>query len=641
MKKYPHVFSPIRVGGVVLKNRIFSAPSTPMTTSSGQIYPTEEGIRFFEQRAIAGAGLVCCAGAFVGGAVDDGFHCAWDLKQPNHRNRVVDLAERIHLHGARCTMELHGLLPNGWTCSDGNRIMNSDMYGREMPVEEIHKFAAEYAEAAKILKACGFDGIMLHTGHSIPLAQFMSPLTNHRTDEYGGSLENRCRFAVEILDGIRAACGPDFILDVRMSGTEFEPGGIDLDEGLRIAEYMQDHCDIVQASCGMVTEEWMTWTHPCGLLPPNPNVYIAEGWKKSGRITRAFVSTVGGITSLEDCEEILASGKADFILVAREFIADPEWIHKSLAGRSEDVTPCIKCMRCHDSDNYEQHLQCAVNPKAGLEAAFDRIPERAARSKKVAVIGGGPAGMYAALACAERGHAVTLFEKNAALGGLLEYADHVRDFKWPLANYKNWLIAQCEKNPAIEIRLNTTAAPDQMEGFDSIIAALGSEPVVPKWLPGVEHCRTAVSTYGREDELGKKVVIIGGGQVGLETAVHLQRTGRDTTILEMLPQLAGDASRSHRDELLVEVKNHEDMLHVLLNAKCTGVEPGKVHYELDGRAETIECDNVLLAVGLRARRDEADSFMNAADDFFEIGDCVRARTVEWCTKEGYYAALNL
>ena len=640
MKKYPHVFSPIRVGGVVLKNRIISAPSTIHTASSGQPYPTEEGIRFFEDRAKAGAGLVTCAGVSIGGANDDGVHASWDLKKPNHTNRLVDLSERIHLYGAKCTMELIGVFPDGYTVSDGCSIMGSPPVGREIPKEKMMWFKDEYVEAALGIKAAGFDGVLLHMGHSIPVAQFFSPYTNKRTDEYGGSTENRCRYAVEILSAIRKACGPDFIIDVRISGTEFQEGGIDLEEGTRIAEILQEHCDILQASCGMHNSDWMTWTHPCGFLPPNPNTFIADSWKKSGRITKCFISTIGGIANLTDAEAILAAGTADFIVVAREFIADPEWIKKDLEGRPEDVVPCIKCMRCHDSDNYAQHLQCAVNPRAGLEAPIERVPA-AVESKKVAVIGGGPAGMYAALACAERGHTVTLFEKNAQLGGLLEYADHVRDFKWPLANYKNWLIMQVNKNPAITIKLNTLATPDMMEGFDSVIAALGSEPVVPKWLPGVEHCRTAVSTYGHEEKLGQKVVIIGGGQVGLETAVHLQRTGRDVTLIEMLPQLAGDASKTHRDELLVEVRDHADSLHVLLNAKCTGVVPGKVSFELDGAAQSVDCDNVLLAVGLRARREEADTFMNTADDFFEIGDCVRARTVEWCTKEGFYAALNI
>ena len=639
MKKYPHVFSPIRVGGVVLKNRIISAPSTIQTSSSGQLYPTEEGIRFFEDRAKAGAGLVTCAGVGVGGGFDDGIHCSWDLKQPNHTNRLVDLTERIHLYGAKCTMEIHGIIPGFFVPSEGNSFMGTPAPTQEIPLDKMQWFKEEYIEAAKGCQAAGFDGVLLHMGHSIPLAQFLSPLTNRRTDEYGGSTENRCRYCVELMDGIRAACGPDFLIEVRMSGTEFQEGGIDLEEGLRIAEIFQEHCDILQASAGMHNPDWMTWTHPCGFLPPNPNVFIADNWKKSGRISKCLVSTIGGIMNLADAEAILAEGSADFVVVAREFIADIDWIRKDLEGHPEDVVPCIKCMRCHDSDNYAQHFQCAVNPRAGLEAPIERVPE-ARESRKVAVIGGGPAGMYAALAAAERGHTVTLYEKQPYLGGLLEYADHV-DFKWPLANYKNWLIAQVNKNPAVTVKLNTAATPELVEGYDAVIAALGSEPVVPKWLPGVENCRTAVSAYGHEDELGEKVVIIGGGQVGLETAIHLQRKGRDVTLVEMLPQLAGDASKTHRDELMVEVRDHADKLHVLLNAKCTGVEPGKVSYELDGQAQSVECDSVLLAVGLRARRDEADAFMNNADDFFEIGDCVKARTVEWCTKEAFYAALNV
>ena len=388
MKKYPHVFSPIRVGGVVLKNRIISAPSTVHTASSGQPYPTEEGIRFFEDRAKAGAGLVTCAGVSVGGANDDGVHASWDLKVPNHTNRLVDLSERIHLYGAKCTMELIGVFPEGYTVSDGCSIMGSPPIGREIPKEKMMWFKDEYVEAALGIKAAGFDGVLLHMGHSIPVAQFFSPYTNKRTDEYGGSTENRCRYAVEILSAIRKACGPDFIIDVRISGTEYQEGGIDIEEGLKIAEILQEHCDILQASCGMHNSDWMTWTHPCGFLPPNHNMFIADTWKKSGRITRCLISTIGGLTNLTDCEKVLAAGSADFVVVAREFIADLDWIKKDLAGHPEDVTPCIKCMRCHDSDNYAQHLQCAVNPRAGLEAPIDRIPAKPEREKNVAVIGG-------------------------------------------------------------------------------------------------------------------------------------------------------------------------------------------------------------------------------------------------------------
>ncbi len=271
----------------------------------------------------------------------------------------------------------------------------------------------EYVEAAVGIKAAGFDGMLMRMGHSILLAQFFSPYTNKRTDEYGGSTENHCRYAVEIIDAVRKAVGPDFTIDVRISGTEYQKGGIDIEEGLRIAEILQDHCDILQASCGMHNSDWMTWTHPCGFLPPNHNMFIAETWKKSGRINKCLISTIGGLTNLSDCEKVLAAGNADFVVVAREFNADPEWIKKDLAGRAEDIVPGIKCMRCHDSDNYAQHLQCAVNPKAGLGAPIERIPAKPEREKNVAVIGGGPAGMYAALVCAESGRTVEWCTKEA------------------------------------------------------------------------------------------------------------------------------------------------------------------------------------------------------------------------------------
>ena len=634
---FPNVYKPIRVAGHLLKNRIISAPSTIHSASSGQPYPMEEGIAFFEARAKAGAGLVTCAGVSLGGAFDDGLHCSWDLKKGNNTNRLEDMVQRIHMYGAKCTMELIGVFPDGYTVSDGCSIMGSPPIGREIPREVMESFKNEYVEAAVALKRAGFDGILFHFGHSIPMAQFLSPYTNHRTDEYGGSTENRCRYAIEVLDAVRAAVGRDMILDVRISGTEFQKGGIDIEEGLRIAHLLQDHCDIIQASAGMHNSDWMTWTHPCGFLPPNPNVWVADEFKKSGQVDKCFVSTIGGIGSLKDCEEILAAGKADFVVVARQFFADPEWIHKGLEGRGEDVTPCIKCMRCHDSDNYANHLQCAVNPRCGLEAAINAMPAPKA-SKTVAVIGGGPAGMQAALTAYERGHKVTLFEKSDSLGGKLKFADYV-SFKYPLANYKNWLAAQVGKS-GVEIKLNTEVTPEDVKGFDAVIAAVGSEPVIPR-IPGVEKGIVAIDAYGHEDELAQKIVVIGGGQVGLETALHLVKMGKDVTILEMQSALAPDASKTHRDELMVEIEKEKEHLHVVLEGKCTGIEDDGVAYEKDGKAEKIPAGSVILSVGMRGMSALADSFMGITEDYEEVGDCVRARTVEWATKEGFNAAMNL
>lgn len=636
MKEYKNVMSPIRVAGHLLKNRIISAPSTIHTASNGEPYPTEAGIRFFESRARAGAGLVTCAGVSIGGAMDDGVHCSWDVTKPNHTNMLCDLAERIHLYGAKCTMELIGVLPDGWVVSDGCSIMGGPPGRGEAPIKVLDSFKQGYVDTAIELKRAGFDGILFHFGHSIPIAQFLSPYTNKRTDKYGGSLENRVRYPLEILKAVREAVGRDMIIDVRISVTEFQKGGIESGEGVQIAGYFQEYADIIQASCGMHNADWMTWTHPCGFLPPIPNVYLAETLKKSGKITKAFVSAIGGIGSLEDADNIIAGGKADFVVAARAFIADIDWIRKGREGRQDDVIPCVKCMRCHDSDNYAQHMQCTVNPRVGLEAAIDRIPAPTS-AKRVAVIGGGPAGMRAALTAKERGHWVTLFEKSDSLGGALRFADYV-SFKYPLKGYKDYLAYQVKKQ-GIDLRLNTEVKPEEVKGYDAVICAIGAAPLVPP-IPGIENAKPAIETYGHEDELGESVILIGGGQIGLESALHLAKLGKTVTIVEMQPTLAPDASKTHRDELMVEL-NNEPRITALCNARCTGVTANSVTCEQDGERITVNADSIILSAGMRAKTDEADAFMGITGQFAQAGDCVRARTAEWATKEGFYAAMNI
>ena len=635
---YPNVLSPIRVAGHLLKNRVISGPSTIHTASNGEDHPTEAGIRFFEDRARAGVGLVTCAGVSIGGFNNDGVHASWDITIPNRKNALCDLAERIHVYGAKCTMELIGVMPDGWTVSPGCTIMGwAPGRDEQVPVEVMEQFKAGYVEAAKAIKECGFDGILFHMGHSIPIAQFLSPLTNKRTDEYGGSTENRCRYPREILKACREAVGRDMIFDVRISGSEYMEGGIDLEEGIRIGEQLKEYADILQISAGMHNPDRMTVTHPCSFLPPMPNVWLAEGFKKSGKFDDIVISTVGGVDSLSAADDIISSGKADMVVIARALIADIDLLKKDRAGCHGDVIPCIKCMRCHDSDNYAQHMQCSVNPMVGLETPLEKVLAQPVQPKKVAVIGGGPAGMEAALTALSRGHQVTLFEKSGSLGGALKFSDYV-SFKYALKDYKDYLIRQVEKSK-IDVRLNTKASPDDVKDFDAVIAAIGADPLVPP-IPGVENALVATSTYGHEDTLGSTVIVIGGGQVGCETALHLAKLGKKAIVVEMQTALAPDASKTHRDELMLEL-DKEKNFEAVLSARCTGVTATSVTFDRDGKHETVTADSVVLAAGMRAKVGEADSFMGLNDFYREVGDCVRARTVEWATKEGFYAAITV
>ena len=636
MYEIPKVLKPVRIGNVLLKNRIVSAPTTMHSLSNGELYPTEDAISFFESRARAGVGMVTVAGLKVGKDVaDDGQNTAWDVNQPNHRNKLMELVERVHFYGAKISMELIGIFPEGYTVSDGCSIMGWAT-GHEITREAMEAFKEEWAQAAADLVDCGFDAILIHSGHSVPLAQFLSPLTNKRTDEYGGSTENRCRYLIEILDAIRARVGNKLLIEVRISGTEFEEGGIDLEEGIRIGELIQDHLDILQVSAGMHNPKWMTWVHPCGFRPPMPNVCVAEAFKKTGKFHVPIV-TLGAIDSLESAESIIADGKADLVTMARSLIADPELIHKGMAGKTADVTPCIKCMRCHDSTVYGHHFQCAVNPTAGLEASLNKLVQEPGERKKVAIIGGGPAGMKAACVASDRGHQVTLFEATNRLGGMLHYAGYF-SFKYPVKDYMNWLIGQVNKRP-IDVKLGTKATPETVQGYDAVLVAIGAEPLILP-VPGVEQAKVAIETLGHEEELGGSVILIGGGQVGCETALHYAKLGKKVTVMEMQSELAPDASTTGRNELLTEIAAEPNFIP-LTGAKCVSLTATSVTYEKDGKQETITADSVVLSAGMKAKTQEADSFIGTALDFAEIGDCVRARTVEYATKEAYYAAVNL
>ena len=630
--QYQNVLSPLRVGKFLMKNRLIVAPTRISSLHSGFNIPTDEAMTWWTNRAKAGAGIVTITGVALDPEAED----RWDLSIRKTRDRLTTMVERIHFYGAKASMELTGVFMNGYGVSDGAK----HMFGaplREIPVDEMMNYRDKYVEVVAMLKKLGFDGVFLHFGHSTPLAQFLSPYTNKRTDQYGGSFENRTRYIMDILTSVRQTIGSDMFIDARISGDEYQPGAIDLEEGIRIGELLSPHLDILQVSAGMHNPDWMTYTHPSGYRPRLPNTHVAAAFKKSGRI-KCNITTLGAIRNLEDADNLIANGTADFTAIARALIADPEMILKCIDGRADDVTPCIQCMRCHDSAAYGGHHQCSVNPKAGLDFWIESMDKPPEKIKKVAVIGGGPTGMKAALTAADQGHEVTLYETSDSLGGLMKYAEHV-SFKYPHARYIKFMADQVGKS-RITVKLNTRATPEMIkaEGFDAVISAIGSEPVIPP-IPGIENAVPAIQAHFAEEAIGENVVIIGGGQVGIEMAIHLDLLGKKVTVLEMLREIAPDASQTQRGELFVELR--KSGVKVINFAKCTAVEPGKVTFDNDGVIKTIEADSIILAAGMKPKTDESDSFIGTAESFTAAGDCNKARILEWATKEGYYAAMSL
>jgi 2,4-dienoyl-CoA reductase-like NADH-dependent reductase (Old Yellow Enzyme family)/thioredoxin reductase len=640
-QKYPHLLEPLQVGKVSFRNRIFAAPTGVHTLNDPVPYPTEPLITFYADKAKGGAACVTCVGASLFPCQGDGVHSDFDIYQRNHQYMLARLSDRIHFYGAKASMELGvaGVVGSPYGVSDGAPLMDGSP-AKEMLEAEIERITQGYADAAEILMQNGFDMVLLHFGHGLLVGSFLSPLTNKRTDAYGGPFENRARFACNIIDRIRAKVGRKLLIEVRISGTEYAPGGIPVEEAISFTKLIEDRIDLIHVSAGMIGPKYMTMTHPCDYMPPMPNVFLAEAVKKSG--VHIPVVTVGGIQELDGAEKILSDGRADVVSIGRGMIADPDLGEKAYEGRTDDVRPCVKCMRCHDSACYEVRFSCTVNPEIGLQHTIQTLGRPVASKKKVCIIGGGPAGMEAALIASQRGHQVILYEKSGSLGGTLKFSEKV-PFKYDLAKFKNYLIHQVEKS-AVLVKLNTEVTKDMLEKeqADVVIAALGAEPVQPR-IPGIDgsNVHMALPVYGNEKELSDDIVIIGGGQVGCETALHLAMMGKKVTIIEMQTSLAPDASPTHRDELLVKLDETEGLKY-LTSYKCTAITGKGVEcLDKNDRKQLVEGKDIIISVGMKSHAAEADAFRTAGKRFFTIGDCSRVGTVEKAMYSAYSVAIQI
>ncbi|MGI9953472.1 FAD-dependent oxidoreductase [Moorellaceae bacterium AZ2] len=652
-KKFPHLFSPLRVGTLMLRNRIGLAPMSFTKQAPGGGFP-EEQIAFIEAIAKGGVGLITIGETIVGNDAGRTHEDIVMLGNPAVRRSLFRLAEAAHRHGAAISIEIsHGGAMASPAFNGGRPPMGPSKFRGDLGFEQangelvvemdeatMNKVADDFAEAVQTVRECGFDMAQIHMAHGWLLHQFLSPLFNHRNDKYGGSLENRVRFPLMVLDRIRQKVGRGFPLDVRISGTDVLEGGLDVHEVARICKMIQDRVDLISVSCGGIYHKRATARmSPHVFLERGCNVYLAEEVRRHVSVP---VSAVGALADPHQLEEIIATGRADLVYMGRALIADHELPNKALHGREDEILHCIRCYSCqHGLFNEPQKLmRCAINPTVGFEGrGFDIIVPAPAR-KRLLVAGGGPAGMVAALTAARRGHEVILCEQADRLGGTLNFSDHV-DFKSDVKIYKDRLVKWVMGHPGIEVRLNTRVTSELVREIapDALFAAIGAAPILPP-VPGVDGSNvvTGREVYGREDEVGSRVVVIGGGLVGCETAIHLARRGRKVTLVELTGALAADAPLSHREAVIEQL---EGTATVLLNTYCTDITPRTVRCNSAGSTVELEADTVIIAVGMEALTEEAYALGAEVTEFRTIGDCRRVGKILTAVRDGYFAALDL
>ncbi|MBR4056770.1 MAG: FAD-dependent oxidoreductase [Oscillospiraceae bacterium] len=637
-EKYPNLYRALKVKGVVLKNRIMSAPNMLFHTVDGK--PTDYYAAYLEHKARGGAAIVNLGEVSVG---DGANHTPEMHKTDNALPLFSELAQAIHEHGALASAELtHGggnvkpvynkmqpMGPVDTVSSRGDPV-------RAMTVEDIELVCKQYADTTEYCLHAGFDTVLLHFGHGWLPAQFLSPIINTRTDEFGGSLENRMRFPLMIAKAVRERVGEKQLLMMRISGSERVEGGFTVEDMISFVEQAQEYIDLVEVSA-----EQMTNFMSCTYLPLGLNTDLSEAIKNSGRV-HIPVYSIGAILYPGQAEEIIASGKADGVSMSRALIADPYLPEKAYAGQEEDIIPCVRCLNCTGSDNDSRHFICSVNPLIGREArlGFGEDMEKAKYARKVLVVGGGPAGMQAAVTAAKRGHEVILCEKSDKLGGMLNFTNN-DSLKHDLHRYKDTMVRLVEKSGA-RIMLNTEVTPELAEqlGVDEIIVATGSKPIVPSYLKGIENAQHITEIYANPEAAeGDKIVIIGGGLMGVEAGMHLRNLGKEVTVLELQDDIARDVYFVYRAGLLRKFR--ELGVTAVTGARCKEVEPGAVVYEKDGQVCRVEADKIFYAVGMTSEDALYFDLEKVNARLSLIGDAKKVGKVDGAVHGGFFAALDI
>jgi 2,4-dienoyl-CoA reductase-like NADH-dependent reductase (Old Yellow Enzyme family)/thioredoxin reductase len=641
------VFRPITIGSMTLKNRMQFSPIVSRHAEPFTGACTTDLVEFLGAQARSGVGLVTIGSSPIDFDRARDFYGCLSVTRDSDIAGLSVIAEEVHRYGAKLSIELtHAGAVSDPAILAGPAFAPSVIPGihdqkriKEIDRAEMNEVKRHWVDCVRRVKKAGFDMAMIHGAHMNLFASFLTPLLNHRTDQYGGSPENRMRFPLEILEACREEAGRDFNLELRLSGDERVPGGVSLEERIAFVNAASPYIDMVIISTGgFLFPETAAYMMAGYHFPHMLNVEIAAKIKQGVNLP---VSVVGGITSIEEAEGILASGKVDMVAMAKALIADQDLVTKARLGRADEIRPCLRCLECAYGGLIGTPLRCSVNPQAGREVKYREIPQ-ARRKKKVLVIGGGPAGMTAARTACERGHDVTLWEKSGRLGGRLYEATALPQ-KDTARDYLDWALRSTMTCGAkVVLGREATPVAIEAESPDAVIVAVGADFVRPL-IGGLDlpHVMTVSEADMGRRPVGERVVVCGAGISGTECAVGIAMSGKQVTLVDVLPEesLCLDAVDLIRVALFSLVEHHGI---TRIQGSVKSVTPAAVVLALpDGNERRVPADTVVIAFGLRPDASVIQPLLEVVPESYLVGDCREVGNIYAANQDAFNVAVEV